>query len=101
MSKYTYAASSPYATTSQTNWYIGYYAPRAIPPAADDKPFTVLPKHDTKPTVLSNDLYGTPALWWVFAVRNRNLIKDPVWDLKEGLEIIVPSLATLKKALGI
>jgi hypothetical protein len=100
MSKINYPASSPYAATPQTSWYLGNYKHRPIPASGDDQPFTITKQYENRPDTLSYFLYGTPAYWWVFAVRNRNLLHDPVWDMVAGLTITVPSLATLKKALG-
>jgi hypothetical protein len=100
MSKINYPASSPYGATAQTSWYISNYASRAIPASGDDSTITLSKKYEYRPDTLSYDLYGTPAYWWVFAVRNRNTIQDPVWDMVVGATITVPSLANLKKALG-
>ena len=61
---------------------------------------TLSKKYENRPDTLSYDLYGTPAYWWVFMVRNPNTIKDPIWDMVAGASIIVPSLQTLQQALG-
>jgi len=98
--KISYPASSPYGSTPQTSWYIGNYVHRKIKPASDDKPFTITKKYQYRPDTLSNDRYGTPAFWWVFSVRNRNIITDPIWDMEVGRTIIIPSLITIRKAFG-
>ncbi len=100
MSKINYPASSPYASTPQTSWYISNFVWRPIPAASDDRPFLLTRKYQYRPDTLSNDLYGTPAYWWVFSVRNRNVITDPIWDMLVGITIILPSAANLKKVLG-
>ena len=100
MARINYPASSPYSATPQTSWYIGHYNYRKIPADASDTNFVVLTRHNERPDILSNDLYGTPEYWWVFTVRNRNLIKDPIFDLKAGMQIVVPSLDVIKKAIG-
>lgn len=100
MSRINYPASSPYGRTPQSSWYLSNYVHRPIPPAGDDEPLTLTKKYQYRPDTLSNDTYGTPAYWWVFAVRNRNLITDPIWDMEIGKTIIVPSLATILKAIG-
>ena len=100
MSQINYPASSPYALTPQTSWYLANYVSRRIAKSGDDKTLTITKKYQYRPDTLSNDLYGTPAYWWIFAVRNRDVIQDPVWDLEIGVTIITPSLATLQKALG-
>jgi hypothetical protein len=100
MTRINYPASSPYAATPQTSWYISNYTHRPIPSAGDDKTLTINKRYQFRPDILSNDQYGTPAYWWVFAVRNRNIIVDPIWDLDIGRTIIIPSLSTIKKAIG-
>jgi hypothetical protein len=100
MTRINYPASSPYALTPQTSWYISNYVARRIPASGDDTIMTLSKKYEYRPDTLSYDLYGTPAYWWIFSVRNRDIIQDPVWDLVAGTVITVPSLANLKKSLG-
>ena len=47
--------------------------------------------YDERPDLLAHQLYGSTRLWWVFAIRNPDLIKDPIRDFKSGLKIILPS----------
>jgi hypothetical protein len=51
--------------------------------------------------LLAFDLYGDKDLWWVFAQRNMEILKDPVFDLIAGIQIYVPKGAALSKVLGI
>jgi hypothetical protein len=46
-------------------------------------------------------LYGTVKLWWVFAQRNMDVIKDPIYDMIAGTTIYVPKKSLLKNSLGI
>ena len=39
---------------------------------------------------------GNVEVWWVFALRNLEKIKDPLRDFKTGLSIKVPSRATVE-----
>lgn len=100
MAKINYPASSPYATTKQTDSYIGLYQHRAIRPHKDDKKITLNMKYQYRPDLLSNDLYGTPDYWWVFLVRNMNIIRDPIWDFEAGKTISFPSLEHLHSVAG-
>jgi len=100
MSKISYPSSSPYASTLQSSWYIGNYVHRDIPSANDDMSIKITKKYENRPDILSYDLYGTPVYWWIFAIRNRDLLTDPVWDMITGIDIFAPSLNTLKKVLG-
>ncbi len=86
-----YPSSSPYATTKQTANYIGLYVHRAINPHKDDRQLTLTLKYNNRPDLLSYDLYGTPNYWWVFCVRNPDVIRDSIWDFTTGQSIWVPS----------
>lgn len=100
MSRINYPSNSPYGATQQTSWYLSNYVHRPIPASGDDKLVTLTKKYENRPDKLSFDQYGTPAYWWVFTVRNRNLLPDPIWDMTVGKTIVVPSLDTIQKALG-
>jgi len=89
-----YIRTSPYFKTDQKNFFISYldfYTERPVPADLSDEFIVIDAKFDLRPDLLSNALYGTPTLWWTFAVRNPNLIIDPIYDLKSGLEIFVPT----------
>jgi hypothetical protein len=34
-------------------------------------------------------------------MRNKRLLKDPVYDLRAGVKIYLPKLSTLKRSLGL
>lgn len=97
----TYTKTSPYFTTEQTNGYLDVVTFRDIPSQTDDILFTVTKNYEHRPDLLAYELYGDVGLWWVFAVRNKSIIKDPVFDLNAGLKIHLPKLSTIKTALGI
>ena len=97
----TYNKSSPYYTTEITNGYLDVMASRDIPGQRDDILFTVTKNYEYRPDLLAYELYGDVNLWWVFAVRNKNIIKDPLFDFESGLKIYLPKLSTLKDSLGL
>ena len=92
-----YRPSSPYFRTKQTSWYLDQMEPRQIPPDDSDELIVVGSKHEYRPDMLSYDLYGTPDYWWIFMVRNMNLIRDPIFDLKAGMHIMVPTRNRLSR----
>ena len=100
MSKIIYPPFSPYAVTPQSSWYIGRYKHRSILSDPDDSKLVVDLKHQYRPDLLSNDLYGTPVYWWIFMLRNMNVIRDPIWDMKVGIEIYYPTFERLSKVIG-
>lgn len=95
-----YSKFSPYYNTSQANGYLDIATWRSIPAEADDVLFTVDSTYMHRPDLLSYDFYQTAELWWVFAVRNPSVIKDPVYDMVPGISIYIPKINTLKAVLG-
>lgn len=100
MSKY--ATSSPWADTRLTSMgALGILSIRAVPAEGDDLKYTIETQYTYRPDLLAYDYYGSPKLWWVFAQRNMDVIKDPVYDMVAGTEIYLPKPAALKKLLGV
>lgn len=97
----TYSKTSPYYDTVQNSGYLDLLSLRNFPPASDDILFSVTQQYENRPDLLAYDLYGDVNLWWVFAVRNKSVIKDPVYDLVAGIDIYLPKLDTLKNYLGL
>ena len=98
----SYTKTSPYATTTVTaSGELDLLKIRPVPADDDDFLYTVEAQYNNRPDLLAFDLYGTPKLWWVFAQRNPNRLKDPYFDFVTGLEIYLPTITTLKRALGI
>jgi len=97
----TYNKSSPYYSTAIKNGYLDVMTSRDIPSQRDDILFTVTKNYENRPDLLAYELYGDVNLWWVFAVRNKNVIKDPLFDFNAGLKIYLPKLSTLKDSLGL
>ena len=78
-----YPSSSPYFLTNiVNNQFLDIMVDRPLPKRADD-------------------IYGNPTLWWVFAQRNPNRLKDPLFDFVTGLGIYLPQQETLTASYGI
>lgn len=99
--KSMYKNTSPYYKTEITNGYLGTISFRNIAAEKDDILFEVSTKYHNRPDLLAYDLYNDVSLWWVFAVRNKSIIKDPVYDLVSGAKIYLPKITAIKKSLGI
>jgi hypothetical protein len=98
----TYTKTSPYSNTTITSsGELDILKIRPVPADDDDFLYEVEPQYNFRPDLLSYDLYGTPKLWWVFAQRNLDTLKDPVFDFKAGVKIFLPKQSALQKALGI
>lgn len=96
-----YKSSSPYYNTKQNNGYLDVMSWRTVPAQIDDILFTVTQSYQNRPDLLAHDIYGDVNLWWVFAARNPDVLKDPVYDLEAGIKIYLPKLSEMKKSLGI
>ena len=93
---------SAYANTKVTaSGYLDILNPRPIPVAGDDVLYEITPAYTFRPDLLAHDLYGRKELWWVFAQRNMDTIKDPVYDLIPGVQIYLPKGQALKTLLGV
>lgn len=95
-----YSKESPYYQTLQRSFYLDLWQPRQIESSDSDTIVKIEQKHKERPDILSYELYGTTGYWWVFAIRNMDTIKDPVFDFQPGVEIYVPSLESLKGSLS-
>jgi hypothetical protein len=84
-----------------TSGYLDVIDFRDLPEETDDILFEVTKNYEYRPDLLAHDLYKDVGLWWVFAVRNKSVIKDPVFDLESGVKIYLPKITTIKLALGI
>lgn len=99
-----YRSSSPFFTTAQRNFFVSYLdvqSFRAIPAHSSDEIIKVSPRFDQRPDLLSNDLYGVPDLWWIFVIRNPDIMTDPIYDLVAGLEIYAPTKERAFSLLGL
>ncbi len=83
--------TSQYLGTPIKNWYLDIMVERRVPSNIYDKIVKIPPAYEQRPDLMSYAEYGTPALWWVFAVRNPDLINDPIQDFVAGLEIYIPA----------
>lgn len=97
----SYSKFSPYYKTDQENGYLDVISFRDIPAESDDILFEIPNSYEYRPDLLAYDLYGDVSLWWVFSIRNKSLIKDPVYDMEAGIKIYLPKISTIKSALGI
>lgn len=65
----------------------------------NDEEYTIDPAYDQRPDLLAKNLYNNSRLWWVFALRNPDVIKDPLRDFTAGTTIFLPSAGSIS-ALG-
>jgi hypothetical protein len=81
--------------------YLDIFVPRPVPVAGDDVLYEIIPAYTYRPDLLAYDLYGKKELWWIFAQRNPDILKDPVFDFIPGTKIYLPQGSNLQSQLGI
>lgn len=97
-----YDNTSPWFLTEIKNGdHLDFFEYRPIPKNPDDLLYEITPQYTYRPDLLSFDLYGTPKLWWVFSIRNPDILKDPIFDFNAGLKIFLPKKSTLSSTVGI
>ena len=98
-----YGSSSPWFNTpdNQSGEYLDLMRIRTIPASPDDVLYEIEPQYNYRPDLLAYDMYGSPKLWWVFAQRNMDTIKDPIYDLKVGTKIYLPNASAIADRLGV
>jgi hypothetical protein len=96
-----YSRTSPYRDTPYYGQHLDIMVPRPIPAQPDDIVYTIDKAYHLRPDLLAFDLYQDAALWWVFQMRNPNVISDPLGDFTSGTSIRIPKQATLNTALGL
>jgi hypothetical protein len=97
-----YNSKSPYYKTGMdsSGKYLDIMVTRYVPATANDMLYQIEPKYNMRPDRLAFDLYGNSNLWWVFAERNPNTLKDPVGDFLSGRQIYLPQSNLLNEALS-
>lgn len=98
----SYTSTSPYYLTQIANKkFLDVMVNRIIPSSSSDVYWTITPVYEYRPDLLAHDLYNDSRLWWIFAQRNPNRLKDPYFDFISGIQIYIPKLDLIKSALGL
>lgn len=97
----SYSENSPYYSTGVRADYLDVITFRNLPNQVDDIEYEIDAKYEFRPDLLAYDVYGNSNFWWVFAVRNKDIIRDPIFDMVPGTRIFLPKQSTIKSQLGI
>lgn len=93
---------SPYAKTPfNRTGYLDLLKVVSVPESRTDILFEITPSYTYRPDLLAHDLYGRKELWWIFAQRNPDVIKDPVFDFVAGTKIYLPQGAKIRSLMGL
>lgn len=95
-----YSKKSSYGLTPISDYFLDVMVNRPIPKLTSDQEVTLTQTYHMRPDLLAFDLYEDSELWWVFAQRNPDTLKNPIGDFSVGTKIFVPELETLRNTLG-
>lgn len=95
-----YSKKSSYALTGINDNYLDLMVNRPIPKLDSDVEFRITQTYNMRPDLLAFDLYEDSELWWVFAQRNPDVLKNPLIDFSLGTVIYLPTIDTLRDSLG-
>ena len=97
-----YTQASPYYNTQiVSDEYLDIMVNRNLSSDISDQYWEITATYHQRPDMLAYDLYNDSKLWWVFAQRNPNTLKDPMFDFTAGTKIFIPQITTLQQDLGI
>lgn len=72
----------------------------SVPKSRGDQLYEIEHQYEGRPELLANELYGTVRLWWLFAMRNPDILIDPIEDFKAGVTIFLPSGESIQRIMG-
>ena len=97
----TYSPTSPYYGTQLWGQFLDVWSGKTIPAAETDAVYQIDSAYNLRPDLLAYDIYQDTSLWWVFSVRNPDILIDPLLNFRTGVIIYVPAVNTVRTALGI
>ena len=91
MASNRYNNKSFYSQTNTREFYLDLWTDPDLPQLSSDEKMSIPTAFDKRPDLMAFDLYGDPSYWWVFAVRNKDILIDPVEDFTAGTVISILS----------
>jgi hypothetical protein len=96
-----YGSFSPYALTPMSaGGYLDIMVKRPVLAEDDDYLYEIEPQYAYRPDLLAFDLYENAKIWWIFALRNPNVLNDPVFNFLPGTKIFLPKASKLRVYIG-
>jgi len=96
----SYSKSSLYHGTSTWGPFLDVWSGKTIPADVTDAVYQIDSAYNLRPDLLAYDMYKNSGLWWVFSVRNPDILLDPLLSFTSGTIIYVPTLAVVNQAIG-
>lgn len=80
-----------YSNTNTRDFYLDLWKDPGMAFSDSDEKLAIPSKYNKRPDLMATEIYGSPNYWWLFALRNVDILIDPVEDFVTGLEIRIPS----------
>lgn len=86
-------STSYYTDTPVRDFYLDIWVADNVDvlPDITDEEYIIESKYKERPDLLAAERYGSPNLWWVLPIRNKDVLIDPIADFQPGLTIWLPS----------
>lgn len=97
----TYSKTSFYYKTPMWGEFLDIWSGITIPSDITDAVYQIDPVYNLRPDMLAHDMYQDTSLWWVFAVRNPDVLVDPLFSFIAPAIIYIPKKQVIIKAIGI
>lgn len=94
MAKYHQQSFLKYARMRDDK-FLGLNQLPTIAPTSEDELYPIDAVYDQRPDLLAHQIYGSSRLWWVFSLRNPDILKDPIGDFRAGVYIYLPSAGSV------
>ena len=95
----SYDSKSYLYNTNYNKFYLDVASLTSLKDATGDY-VVVPPSCEHRIDLFSYQQYNSSRLWWVIALANADIIKDPIWDFKSGLTLLVPRNTALIEQLA-
>jgi hypothetical protein len=96
-----YSKTSFYSNTGTWGPFLDIWEGKTIPADVTDALYQIDSAYNLRPDMLAHDMYQDSSLWWVFAVRNPDVLIDPLMSFRTGAIIYVPTKETVLSSLGL
>lgn len=70
-----------------------------IPKNENDISYRIDSGYNNRPDLLAYELYENSHLWWVFSLRNPDILRDPIRDFRTGVIIRIPERGIIEGIL--
>jgi hypothetical protein len=91
-----YNKQSPYSNTATAGDYLDIMTERSVINDRSDETYVIESRYDMRPDLLAYDRFGSSRYWWLFALRNKDTIIDPIQDFRAGIVIRIPKIENVR-----